>query len=102
MSAPYGECQRCGFKRRLTALRKEWTGLRVCRDTCWDAKPPDHKPPKFKPEGVPVPGAAPETEPVFGRNMPTEYANYANYALVLDFSSALYLDALPSDDGTGL
>ncbi len=67
-AAPWGECQRCGFKRRLTALRREYTGLRVCRDTCWDPKPAELKPPKFKPEGVIVPGAAPETEPVFGRN----------------------------------
>ncbi len=67
-NAPWGACQRCGFKRRLTSLRREWNGYRVCRDTCWDAKPADHKPPKLKPEGVIVPGASPETEPVFGRN----------------------------------
>ncbi len=99
MSVPYGECARCGFKRRLTSLRREFTGLRVCRDTCWDAKPPDHKPPKFKPEGVPVAGAAPETEPVFGRNMqhigaplppPPPLPTYPNYALALDFTQANY------------
>jgi hypothetical protein len=43
--APYGECARCGFKRRVTEL----------------------KPPRVKPEGVPVHNAAPETEPVFAK-----------------------------------
>jgi hypothetical protein len=62
--APWGECPRCGFKRRLTRFRKEWTGLRVCPQ-CWDAKPPDIKPPRVRPEGVPLPNAQPETVPVF-------------------------------------
>jgi hypothetical protein len=65
--APYGECARCGFKRRVTDLVKEWTGLRVCRDTCRDPKPAELKPPRVKPEGVPVHNAAPETEPVFAK-----------------------------------
>ncbi len=68
MAAPWGECSRCGFKRRLNRLRRQWDGLRVCSDTCWDPRPAEHKAPRFKPEGLPVPGAAPETEPVFGRN----------------------------------
>lgn len=37
-----GICDRCGFKHQLNALRKEWTGLRVCRD-CWEPRhPQDH------------------------------------------------------------
>jgi len=68
---PYGECQRCGFKYRLDQLKKEWTGLRVCFGTgtshCWDPRPLDTKPPKYKPEGLPRPDASPQTEPVFGR-----------------------------------
>jgi hypothetical protein len=63
---PYGECQRCGFKHRLNQLRKEYTGLRVCTP-CFDPKPAEMKPPKYKPEGLPRPDAAPETVPVFGR-----------------------------------
>lgn len=66
MPAPWGECPRCGFKRRLNTFRKEWTGERVCRD-CWDPKPAEMKPPRVKPEGVPVPNAQPETEPVFAK-----------------------------------
>lgn len=70
--SPWGECQRCGFKFRLTQLRKEWTGFRVCKGTgtndCWDQKPKELKPPKIKPEGLPKPNASPATEPVYGRH----------------------------------
>lgn len=61
----WGECQRCGFKRDLRNLCKEWTGLRVCADKCKDPRPADHRPPVFKPEGVILPNAAPATEPVY-------------------------------------
>jgi hypothetical protein len=68
---PWGECQRCGFKFRLTQLKTEWTGLRVCKGTgtnrCWDPRPKDTRPPKYKPEGLIRPDASPATEPVFGR-----------------------------------
>ena len=68
---PWGECQRCGFKFRLTQIKKEWSGLRVCKgpgtNNCWDPKPKDKKPPNYRPEGLPLPNAAPATEPVFGR-----------------------------------
>lgn len=63
---PYGECQRCGFKYRLTQLRKEWTGLRVCKP-CLDPKPADTKAPKYKPEGLPRPNASPETPIRYGK-----------------------------------
>lgn len=56
---PYGVCMRCGFKRRVNRLRKEFTGLRVCTE-CWDARPPDTRPPRVTPEGLPVPNASPE------------------------------------------
>ena len=55
-----GTCQRCGFTRCLSKLRKEWTGLKVCADTCWDPKPADLRSPRVKPEGIIVPGASPE------------------------------------------
>lgn len=58
-----GECARCGFIHPLSRLRKEWTGLKVC-PPCWDPKPADLSPPRIKPEGVPVPGAAPQTTPI--------------------------------------
>lgn len=64
--APKGECQRCGLEYPLDKLKKEWTGLRVCpRD--FDPRPAERKPPKYKPEGLILPNAAPETEPVFGQ-----------------------------------
>lgn len=68
---PWGECPRCGFDRRLNEFRKEWTGLRVCRE-CWDARPADTKPPKYGPEGLPRPDAQPATEPIFKEDYPIE------------------------------
>lgn len=62
---PYGVCDRCGFKRRLRKLRKEWTGLLVCHDTCWDPKPVELRPPSIRPEGLPAKNSRPEPEPVF-------------------------------------
>jgi hypothetical protein len=32
-------CDRCGFRHKASALRKEWTGLMVC-DRCWEPKHP--------------------------------------------------------------
>ncbi len=66
-SSPKAECMRCGFIRTIATLATEYTGLRVCRDTCLDPRPAEHRPPLFKPEGVIVSGAAPETVPIFGR-----------------------------------
>lgn len=64
MADPWATCDRCGFKRRLRKLRKEWTGLMVC-GPCWDPKPKDMRPPKVKAEGVPLPNARPEPEPIY-------------------------------------
>lgn len=33
-------CDRCGLKKKNTDLRKEWTGLMVCADTCWETRHP--------------------------------------------------------------
>lgn len=54
-----GACQRCGWIYPLAKLRKEWSSLKVC-PPCFDPKPADLSPPNIKPEGVPLPGAAPE------------------------------------------
>lgn len=66
MVSPWGICQRCGFQRRLSALRKEWTGLKVC-SKCFDPKPVER--PRLRPEGLPVPGASPEPAPVFAEDV---------------------------------
>lgn len=60
----WGICDRCGFKLRLAKLRKEWTGNRVC-SKCFDPKPADLRPPRVKPEGLPVRDARPEPPPIF-------------------------------------
>lgn len=58
-SDPYGDCPRCGWTRRLSAFKTEWTGSRVCED-CYDPRPADTLPPHVGPEGVPRPDAMPE------------------------------------------
>jgi hypothetical protein len=50
--------------RRVSTIKKEWSGARVCSD-CFDPKPADLKAPRVRPEGVPVHNASPETDPVF-------------------------------------
>jgi hypothetical protein len=60
-----GDCQRCGFTRRLNDLKLEWSGLRVCFDTCWDPRPDTLTAPVVYPEGLPRPDAAPEYPDVF-------------------------------------
>lgn len=32
-------CQRCGFKHKSGNIRKEWTGLMVCK-SCWEPRHP--------------------------------------------------------------
>lgn len=60
-----GTCDRCGFVvEPHRKLRREWTGYLVC-PPCWDARPPDTRPPKLKPEGLPVRDARSEPEPVY-------------------------------------
>lgn len=57
-------CDRCGFVYPHSSLRREWTGLLVCSKD-WDPRPADTKPPKLRPEGLPVRDARPEPDPVF-------------------------------------
>ena len=33
-------CDVCGFKKTNDQVRKEWTGLMVCADTCWEPRHP--------------------------------------------------------------
>jgi len=56
-------CDRCGFKRYRSQCKKEWTGLIVCSDTCFDHKHPQltikpvkdqHAVPDARPEGTDV------------------------------------------------
>lgn len=61
----YGICQRCGWKKNLSDMAKEWTGLRVCKNPCFDPKPKQLSPPSIGAEGVPLPTAAPEPADIF-------------------------------------
>lgn len=33
-------CDRCGFKRVNTEVRKDYNGFMVCADTCWETRHP--------------------------------------------------------------
>ncbi len=33
-------CDRCGLKRKASETRKEWTGLIVCADECFETRHP--------------------------------------------------------------
>lgn len=57
----YGICDRCGFKHRLSALRKEWTGLMVCEKD-YDPQPAQMRAPNVKPEGLALPNARPDNQ----------------------------------------
>lgn len=64
VSPGHERCMRCGFIRGISKLRKEWTGLLVCADTCWEPKHP-----QMSLRGVPddqtVPWKRPPPEPIF-------------------------------------
>ena len=61
---PFFICDRCGFKRRRSEVRKEWTGFIVCSDTCWEPKHPQLEI-KARPDRQAVKDARPEPEDVF-------------------------------------
>jgi len=63
MTSAKGICDRCGFEFPLRELRKEWTGLRVCRADF------DKRHPQEFVRGIAdkqaLPDPRPEPEPVF-------------------------------------
>lgn len=64
VSPGHERCMRCARIRGRSRMRKEWTGLLVCEDTCWEPKHP-----QMTLMGVPddqtVPWKRPEPAPVF-------------------------------------
>lgn len=56
-------CDRCGFDKLSSELRKEWTGLRVCSE-CWEPRHPQDFV-KGVPDDQTVPWARPEPDPVY-------------------------------------
>lgn len=67
---PWACCDRCNFKRRLQALRREWTGSMVCAE-CYDPRPADLSPPRVYPEGLPLKNARPDPGDLLGPNTTT-------------------------------
>jgi ribosome-binding protein aMBF1 (putative translation factor) len=58
-----GICDRCGFEYPLVTLRKEWTGLKVCRE-CYDIRHPQEFV-RGKADKQAVADPRPDPEPVF-------------------------------------
>lgn len=56
-------CQRCGFKYKASALKEEWTGLRVCTH-CWSPRHPQDFV-RGREDDQSVPWASPEPVDVF-------------------------------------
>lgn len=57
-------CDRCGFKKKRSECRKEWTGLLVCKK-CWEPRhPQDFVKARADKQGVPDP--RPDTQDAFG------------------------------------
>lgn len=54
-------CDRCGFEYPLRELRKEWTGLMVCRHD-YDERPPELRTPNVKAEGIAKPNSRPDNQ----------------------------------------
>jgi len=56
----YMICDRCGFRRLASEMKKEWNGWWVCFDTCFEKKHPQYTPPKPLGESQKVPIHRPE------------------------------------------
>ena len=57
-------CDRCGVKRKNDQVRKEWTGLIVCIDKCWEERHPQDFV-RSKPDDTSVPFTRPEKTDIF-------------------------------------
>jgi len=67
----YVICDRCGWKKRRSEVRKEWTGSIVCADPCYDPPhPQDNIRPKMEKQSVK--NARPEAEDVFITEAPVD------------------------------
>lgn len=56
-------CDRCGFKYKASALREEWTGVRVCSH-CWEPRHPQTLI-RVREDDPSTPWARPEAADVF-------------------------------------
>ncbi len=72
-------CDRCGAKRWAEELRKEWDGLMVCADTCWEPRNPQDFVRGVQDKQNP-PWVRPEPADVF---TPTSFMRYNDGSLML-------------------
>ena len=60
---PWAICDRCGFKVPFSETRKEWTGLRVCKDDFEERHPQDFV--RGRKEDIAVKDARPRPDYVY-------------------------------------
>ena len=64
-------CDRCGFAYPYRVLKREWTGLYVCRE-CFDYKHPQLTPPSLRGEGIALKHPRPEVSVVTAVTEPSD------------------------------
>lgn len=57
-------CDRCGFKKKASETKKEWTGLIVCIEGCWEPRHPQEFV-KGRRDRQRVPNPRPDSTPTF-------------------------------------
>lgn len=82
-------CQRCGFTVYASETELEWTGLRVCKATCWEPRHPQEFV-RGRADKQTVPYANPPGEPHFLE--PNEVSFDPHQVLSPDGSSVLSPD----------
>lgn len=83
-------CQRCGLDRRSSKMAKEWTGLIVCKDTCWESRHPQDFV-RSKKEDTSAKGLV--------TSRPADVYVNNPYTLTLETASYTYSATSISDDG---
>lgn len=91
-------CDRCGRKRSNDEVLKEWTGLMVCRDTCYETRHPQDFV-KGRPDKQGVPYTRPESTDVFiavsyadvGPSGDVPSGTFGTSSLLLEDDSSLFL-----------
>lgn len=92
-------CDRCGGKRLNTELRREWQGLMVCRDGCWEPRHPMDKM-KGRVDRQNPPWVRPEPADTFIPNLLLLYEDGSKMLLEQSSSLDLIAPAIGLEDDT--
>lgn len=90
---PWKICDRCGFKKRASATRKEWTGLIVCMECFEERHPQDFVRGRMDRQNVPEPRPEPVDNIIGPLTTTTTAAAVAGATTLTVSSSARFLAA---------